>query len=90
MSENEINKDKVIEYMLANEKARYEAVKAVSGTIKHIVITLTICITLVICAYMYFVVPAEEEELIIDGNSKVVMENNLNNGSNIWQSEEKE
>lgn len=82
MHDNEINKDKVIEYMLANEKARYEAVKAVSGTIKHIVITLIIAVAVCVCFYMYYVVPVETEEVIVDGNSKAAIHNT---GSEIWQ-----
>lgn len=85
MENNEMNKDRVIEYMLANEKARYEAVKALSGTIKHILITLIIAVAVCVCFYMYYVVPVEE--ITVDGNSKVVMESNITNGSNVWQSE---
>jgi len=83
MENNEINKDKVIEYMLINEKARYEAIKALTATIKHILITLMICITLIICAYIYFVVPVEE--VTIDGNSKAAINNVVDNRSNLWQ-----
>lgn len=83
MENSEINKDKVIEYMLINEKARYEAIKAVTATIKHILITLMICITLIICAYIYFVVPVEE--VTIDGNSKAAINNVVDNRSNLWQ-----
>ena len=78
-----MNNNKIIEYMLANEKARDEAVKAVTGTIKHIVITLIIAVAVCACFYMYYVVP--EEEVTVDGNSKVVMESTVNNGSNLWQ-----
>ena len=52
-----IDKDKTIEYLLINEKARYEAINAVSACVKHILITTIICLTLIACAYMYFVVP---------------------------------
>lgn len=55
-----MTKDEIIKYQLINEKARYEAIKAISVAFKHIVITLLLCITLIACAYMYFVVPAEE------------------------------
>ena len=82
MHDNEINKDKIIEYMLANEKARYEAFKAVSGTIKYILITLIIAVAVCVCFYMYYVVPVETEEVIVDGNSKAAIHNT---GSEIWQ-----
>lgn len=67
-----IEQDKMIEYMLANEKARYEAFKALSVAFKHIVITLLLCATLIACAYMYFVVPVEEETLTADNGSQIV------------------
>lgn len=67
-----IKQDKMIEYMLANEKARYEAFRALSVAFKHIVITLLLCITLIACAYMYFVVPVEEETLTADNGSQIV------------------
>lgn len=67
-----IEQDKMIEYMLANEKARYEAFKALSVAFKHIVITLLLCITFIACAYMYFVVPVEEETFTADHGSQIV------------------
>ena len=67
--------------MLINEKARYKAIKAVSTCIKYIFITIIICLTLIACAYMYFVVPVEE----IDNGSNAVIEATLDKGSNIWQ-----
>lgn len=78
-----IKQDKMIEYLLMNEKARYEAIKAVSACVKHICITIIICLTLIACAYMYFVVPVED--ILVDGNSKVVMESTIDNGSQVWQ-----
>lgn len=77
-----ISKDKIIEYTLINEKARYEAFKALTVAAKHIVITLLLCITLIACAYMYFVVPAEEEILTADNGSQIVESSRIggNNG----------
>lgn len=72
MNNEEMNKDRVIEYMLVNEKARYEAIKALAGSFKHIFITLIICITLAACFYMYFVVPVEEENLTADNGSQII------------------
>ena len=69
-----IDKDKTIEYLLINEKARYEAIKAVSACIKHICITIMICLTLIACAYMYFVVPVEEETIYADHGTQIVSE----------------
>ena len=82
MSENGINKDKVIEYMLVNEKARYEAIKALAGSIKQIFITLIICITLAACFYMYFVVPVEDETLTADNGSQIIEGSSIGRDNN--------
>ena len=77
-----ISKDKIIEYQLINEKARYEAIKAVSVAFKHICITLLLCLTLIACCYMYFVVPVEEETFTADHGSQIVESSHIggNNG----------
>lgn len=67
-----MNKDKMIEYMLINEKARYEAIKALTASFKHICITLIICLTIIAGLYIYFVVPVEEEVLTADNGSQIV------------------
>ena len=78
-----MTKDEIIKYQLINEKARYEAFKALSVAFKHIVIALLLCITLIACAYMYFVVPVEEVE--VDNGSKAVLHTTVDNGSSVWQ-----
>ena len=77
-----ISKDKIIEYTLINEKARYEAFRALTVAVKHIIITLLLCITLIAYAYMYFVVPVEEEVLTADNGSQIVESSHIggNNG----------
>lgn len=77
-----IEQDKMIEYMLANEKARYEAFRALSVAFKHIVITLLLCITLIACAYMYFVVPVEEDTMVVTNGSQMIDSSSIggNNG----------
>lgn len=77
-----IDKDKTIEYLLINEKARYEAIKAVSTCVKHILITIIICLTLITCAYMYFVVPVEEEVYTAENGSQIIDTSSIggNNG----------
>ena len=77
-----IEQDEMIEYMLANEKARYEAFKALSVAFKHIVITLLLCITLIVCAYMYFVVPVEEDTMVVTNGSQMIDSSSIggNNG----------
>lgn len=78
-----ISKDKIIEYQLINEKARYEAIKALTVAVKHICIVLIVCITLIACAYMYLVVPVEE--ITVDGSSKAAIQTTVDNGSQLWQ-----
>lgn len=78
-----MNKDKMIEYMLINEKARYEAIKAITASFKHICITLIICLAIITGLYIYFAVPVEEVE--IDNGSKAVLHTTVDNGSNVWQ-----
>lgn len=80
-----MTKDEIIKYQLINEKARYETFKALSVAFKHIVITLLLCVTLIACAYIYFVVPVEEETAVVDNGSKAVIQATLDNGSNVWQ-----
>lgn len=77
-----IEQDKMIEYMLANEKARYEAFRALSVAFKHIVITLLLCATLIACAYMYFVVPVEEDTMVVTNGSQMIDSSSIggNNG----------
>jgi len=78
-----ITKDKLIEYHLANEKARYEAIKAITTSFKQVLIALIVCLTMIICMYMYFVVPVEE--VVVDGNSKAAIHNTIDNESTLWQ-----
>lgn len=82
--------EQITEYLLKNEALRYEKAKELQRTIRHVIVALIASLTILAGLYIYFVVPVESEELVIDGNSKVVMENNLSNGSHIWQLEEKE
>ena len=77
-----MTKDEIIKYQLINEKARYEAIKALSVAFKHIVITLLLCITLIACAYMYFVVPVEEDTMVVTNGSQMIDSSSIggNNG----------
>lgn len=78
-----LEKDEIIEYMSAVERARYESIKAISTCIKQVAIILMLCLTLIACAYMYFVVPVEEVE--VGNGSKAVLHTTVDNGSNVWQ-----
>ena len=83
MRYNEHKDRRIVEYMLANEKARYEAIKAITKCVKHIAITLIVSIAVVLCCYFYFVVPVEEIE--VTNGSNAVLNTNVDNGSEIWQ-----
>lgn len=72
-----MNKDKMIEYMLINEKSRYEAIKAITACFKHICVTLIICLTIIAGLYIYFVVPVEESEIYADNGTQIVTESNI-------------
>lgn len=72
-----MNKDKMIEYMLINEKSRYEAIKAITACFKHICITLIICLTIIAGLYIYFVVPVEESEIYADNGTQIVTDSNI-------------
>ena len=79
-----MTKDEIIKYQLINEKARYEAIKALSVAFKHIVITLLLCITAMACMYMYFVVPVEEETITADHGTQIVAESTIGgNNTNV-------
>jgi hypothetical protein len=72
-----IDKDTLIEYHLANEKARYEAIRAITVAFRNICITFLLCITVLACCYMYFVVPVEEETFTADNGSQIVSESSI-------------
>lgn len=85
-----MNNEEILSYIYQREQKHYEAVKEMQKTIRFCALLFFIAVVFCSCFYMYYVIPRAEEDLIIDGNSKVVMENNLSEGSNIWQLEEKE
>lgn len=83
MRYNEHKDRRIVEYMLANEKARYKAIKAITKCVKHIAIALIVSIAVVLCCYFYFVVPVEEVE--VNNGSNAVLNTNIDNGSEVWQ-----
>ena len=78
-----MDNDKIIAYLLENERKRYEHAKEFQKTIRWCFMTLILCLTIVACSYMYFVVPAEEVE--VDNGSKAVIHTTVDNGSGVWQ-----
>ena len=72
-----MTKDQIIEYHLKNEQARYEANKEWYKAIKHYLIAFFICITLLACCYMYFVVPVDEDVFTTSTGNQILVESNI-------------
>lgn len=73
----------IISYVLENERKRYEYAKELQKTLRWAILGFLVCVTLCLCFYMYFVVPAEE--VIVDGNSNAAIHTIVDNGSQVWQ-----
>lgn len=78
-----MTEQQIIEYMLASEKARYEAEKAVTKASRDKFIACVIGAIIGFCFYIYFNTPYKE--IVVDGESKAVIESVVDNGSNVWQ-----
>lgn len=78
-----MNNDKMIAYLLENERKRYEYAKELQKTLRWAILSVLVAITIMVLGYMYLVVPVEE--VTVDGNSKVVMESVVDNGGELWQ-----
>lgn len=68
-----MTKDKITEYLLENERFRYQYAKELQKTIRWAILSVVAAITIVLCSYFYFVVPVEEEYATADNNSQVVV-----------------
>lgn len=78
-----MTKDQIIEYYLKNEQLRYQAAKEGYKTLKQIVITLLVCLSLVACFWIYFGLPTED--ILVEGSgNKAIIENKIE-GSELWQ-----
>ena len=77
-----MDNDKIIAYLLENERKRYEHAKEFQKTIRWCFIMFLLCVTIIACSYMYFVVPVEEEVLTADNGSQIVQSSSIggNNG----------
>lgn len=87
-----MEKEQIIQYLILNEKARYEAEKekqktltAILETLRYIVISLVIGATIGFCFHTYFGKPAKTSEIEITGDSSAAIGNILDNGSELWQ-----
>lgn len=72
-----MDNDKIIAYLLENERKRYEHAKEFQKTLRWCFMTLILCITIIACSYMYFVVPVEEEVLTADNGSQIVQSSSI-------------
>ena len=77
-----MDNDKIIAYLLENERKRYEHAKEFQKTLRWLGVMFFLCITIIACSYMYFVVPIEEEVLTADNGSQIVQSSSIggNNG----------
>lgn len=75
--------DKIIAYLLENERKRYEHAKEFQKTVRWCFIMLFLCVTIIACSYMYFVVPVEEEIAVADNSGQVVASSTIG-GDNIY------
>ena len=68
-----MTKDKITEYLLENERLRYQYAKELQKTLRWAILAILGAITIIACSYMYFVVPVEEEYAVADNGSQVVV-----------------
>ena len=69
--------DKIIAYLLENERKRYEHAKEFQKTIRWIGSLFILCATIIACCYMYFVVPVEEDISYADNGSQIVQSSTI-------------
>lgn len=74
--------DKIIAYLLENERKRYEHAKEFQKTVRWLGIMFILCITIIACSYMYFVVPVEEDTMVVTNGSQMIDSSSIggNNG----------
>lgn len=74
--------DKIIAYLLENERKRYEHAKEFQKTIRWCFIMFFLCVTIIACSYMYFVVPVEEDTMVVTNGSQMIDSSSIggNNG----------
>lgn len=75
------NKD-IVQYLLKNEQIRYEAHKELCKTVRWVLIAFFACIAILGSAYMYFVVPVEEEVYTADHGSQIVEAGSIGRDNN--------
>jgi len=69
-------------YMLENERKRYEYAKEFQKTLRWAILSVLGAITIIACSYMYFVVPVEEDTMVVTNGSQMIDSSSIggNNG----------
>lgn len=80
-----MTKDKILEYYEQKEITRYHEEKERQKTNRFIALLIAITLISLFFIYGFFIVPGKD--ISVDGNSKAVIDTNIDNGSNLWQSE---
>ena len=76
-----MDNNKIIPYILENERKRYEYAKELQKTLRWAILGFLTAITIIACSYMYFVVPVEEEVNITDNGSQMVIQSTIDGGT---------
>lgn len=83
------NNERIV-YFEQKERMQYEHSKDIQKTLRWAILsvlgafsTLAICITAILCCYMYYVVPVEEEISHADNGSQIIQSSTIggNNGN---------
>lgn len=72
----------IISYLLENERKRYEYAKELQKTLRWAILSVLVAITIIACSYMYFVVPVEEDTMVVTNGSQMIDSSSIggNNG----------
>lgn len=67
-----MEQDRILEYLLKNEAARHEADREKHRTWRKVLIAVIASLTIIICFYMYFVIPVEEYSADANNGSQAI------------------
>lgn len=85
MDNREINKDRIIEYYEQQLINNYSVEKERQKTNRFIALLIAIILISLFFIYGFFVIPGKD--ISVEGNSKAVIDTNIDNGSKLWQLE---
>lgn len=80
-----MNQDRLIEYHEQQLINHYHVEKERQKTNRFTALLIAITLISLFFIYGFFIVPGKD--ISVDGNSKAVIDTNIDNGSNLWQSE---